>query len=108
MDAKKSYKIRNYLITGTFNAAYNAMNIYINDPDDPAKKEQTAINERKKEMLTLAKSAGFYFNDPDFDLLGDPDLEEIKALLTGGNRHTKRTKRTTNRKMRKSLIRRRR
>ena len=36
-------------------------------------------------------------------------FEKIKALLiiTGGNRHTKHTKRTTNRKMRKSLIRRR-
>ena len=46
-------------------------------------------------------------------------LEEVRAFikshryvmpaqLLGGNRHTKRTKRTTHRKMRKSLIRRRR
>lgn len=114
MDPKKKGKIYQCLIGNAFEEAYNEMNIYINYPDNPAEKEQTAINARKKEMLTLAQQSGYDFNDPKYDLshrtynLSHPEIKVIKELLTGGNRHTKRTKRTTNRKMRKSLIRRRR
>ena len=107
MDVQKMNKIRLLLLNNAFDAAYNEMDIYINYPDEPAEKEQTAINARKKKILTSAQKYGYDFNNPEFNLF-HPKLKEIKALLTGGNRHTKRTKRTTNRKMRKSLIRRRR
>jgi hypothetical protein len=105
MDFKKAHKISQWLMSGPFSIdeAYNAMEYYINlgnYPDEPADNAQTSIKARKDEMLKLAIQAGVIFKDSKF--------EKIKALLTGGNRHTKRTKRTTNRKMRKSLIRRRR
>ena len=114
MDSKKEHKISDYLREMMFNEeVYEVINSYINDPADNA---QTSINARKKKILTLAKEccrSKFRLEDPNFKLDMYPEeikaFEKIKALLiiTGGNRHTKHTKRTTNRKMRKSLIRRR-
>ena len=100
MNRQESYRIPLLIRHNNFDAAHMALDSYINYPADPAGKEQTAINARKKEMLALVtKGSGLPIDHPT--------LDKIKALLTGGNRHSKRTKRTTNRKMRKSLIRRR-
>jgi hypothetical protein len=79
------------LSNNSFDNAYRLLYQYIDTPD---KGENET---RKQQMIEYVKSIEMLDKDP-----------KIQRLLTGGNRRTKRTKRTTNRKMRKSLIRRRR
>lgn len=83
--------IRSSLLNNSFDDAYRSLNQYITLPDDG----QTET--RKQQMIEFVTSMEMLDKDP-----------KIQRLLTGGNRHTKRTKRTMQRKIRKSLIRRRR
>lgn len=79
------------LSNNSFDDAYRLLYQYIDTPNNGENET------RKQQMIEFVKSIEMLDKDP-----------KIQRLLTGGNRRTKRTKRTTNRKMRKSLIRRRR
>ena len=85
------------LSNNSFDDAYRLLSQYIDHPDNGENET------RKQQMIAFVKSI------PNIKKLdNDLKFDKIRSLLAGGNRRTKRTKRTMQRKMRKSLIRRRR
>ena len=96
MDSTERYKtstdlIYKSMLKNSFDDAYRLITSYINFPEDGQNEK------RKQEMKHL-------INYAEDKLKTD---RNINTFLTGGNQHTKRTRRTTHRKMRKSIIRRR-
>jgi hypothetical protein len=80
---------------GNERGAAVGMMLYVINRDQPT----------KDDVVNALKAAGILEEVREFIISHRWDMP---AQLSGGNRHTKRTKRTTHRKMRKSLIRRRR
>ncbi len=79
------------LLKNSFNNAYRLLEQYITSPNDGN------TEARKQQMKKFLQSNDKFKTNPD-----------IQELLKGGNRRTKRTKRTMQRIIRKSLIHRRR